>query len=318
MEAIILVGGFGTRLRPLTHTVPKPLLPLANIPMVERMIRNLPEVFDTAILAVNYGLNDMKDYFEGKDVGKKVIIVPEDEPLGTGGAMRNCINHITGTAAVFNGDVVSSIDLNKMLKQHIKTKAKGTLALWEVENPNRFGVVEFKNGKILQFQEKPERGTELSNLINAGTYLLELEILEMIPPNQKISIERDIFPKVAGDGLHGFPFKGHFIDSGTPESYLEANFRSIGNNGTAAHTGASIRGGVMIHKNAKLEHCIIGPNTIIGPNVKLEKCVIRNSVILSDVNGYGSIVEESIIGPNIKFEEDVNRSLISPEGQITF
>jgi mannose-1-phosphate guanylyltransferase len=318
MEAIILVGGFGTRLRPLTHTVPKPLLPLANIPMVERMIRNLPEVFDTAILAVNYGLNDMKDYFEGKDVGKKVIIVPEDEPLGTGGAMRNCINHITGTAAVFNGDVVSSIDLNKMLKQHIKTKAKGTLALWEVENPNRFGVVEFKNGKILQFQEKPERGTELSNLINAGTYLLELEILEMIPPNQKISIERDIFPKVAGDGLHGFPFKGHFIDSGTPESYLEANFRSIGNNGTAAHTGASIRGGVMIHKNAKLEHCIIGPNTIIGPNVKLEKCVIRNSVILSDVNGYGSIVEESIIGPNIKFEEDVNRSLISPKGQITF
>ena len=318
MEAIILVGGFGTRLRPLTHTVPKPLLPLANIPMVERMIRNLPEVFDTAILAVNYGLNDMKDHFEGKDVGKKVIIVPEDEPLGTGGAMRNCINHITGTAAVFNGDVVSSIDLNKMLEQHIKTKAKGTLALWEVEDPNRFGVVEFKNGEILQFQEKPERGTELSNLINAGTYLLELEILEMIPPNQKISIERDIYPKVAGDGLHGFPFKGHFIDSGTPESYLEANFRSIGNNGTAAHTGASIRGEVMIHKNAKLEHCIIGPNTIIGPNVKLEKCVIRNSVILSDVNGYGSIVEESIIGPNIKFEEDVNRSLISPKGQITF
>ena len=318
MEAIILVGGFGTRLRPLTHTVPKPLLPLANIPMVERMIRNLPEVFDTAILAVNYGLNDMKDYFEGKDVGKKVIIVPEDEPLGTGGAMRNCINHITGTAAVFNGDVVSSIDLNKMLKQHIKTKAKGTLALWEVEDPSRFGVVEFKNGEILQFQEKPERGTELSNLINAGTYLLELEILEMIPPNQKISIERDIFPKVAGDGLHGFPFKGYFIDSGTPESYLEANFRSIGNNGTTAHTGASIRGGVMIHKNAKLEHCIIGPNTIIGPNVKLEKCVIRNSVILSNVNGYGSVVEESIIGPNIKFEEDLNRSLISPEGQITF
>jgi mannose-1-phosphate guanylyltransferase len=318
MEAIILVGGFGTRLRPLTHTVPKPLLPLANIPMVERMIRNLPEVFDTAILAVNYGLNDMKDYFEGKDVGKKVIIVPEDEPLGTGGAMRNCINHITGTAAVFNGDVVSSIDLNKMLEQHIKTKAKGTLALWEVEDPSRFGVVEFKNGEILQFQEKPERGTELSILINAGTYLLELEILEMIPPNQKISIERDIYPKVAGDGLHGFPFKGYFIDSGTPESYLEANFRSIGNNGTAAHTGASIRGGVMIHKNAKLKHCIIGPNTIIGPNVKLEKCVIRNSVILSNVNGYGSVVEESIIGPNIKFEEDVNRSLISPEGQITF
>ena len=318
MEAIILVGGFGTRLRPLTHTVPKPLLPLANIPMVERMIRNLPEIFDTAILAVNYGLNDMKDYFEERDVGKKVIIVPEDKPLGTGGAMRNCINHVTGTTAVFNGDVVSSIDLNKMLEQHIKTKAKGTLALWEVEDPSRFGVVELKNGEIMKFQEKPERGTELSNLINAGTYLLELEILEMIPAEQKISIERDIYPKVAGKGLHGFPFEGYFIDSGTPESYLEANFKSIGNNGTASHTGASIRGSVMIHENAKLKHCIIGPSAIIGPDVKLEKCVIRNSVILSEVNGYGSVIENSIIGPKIELKEDVKRSLISPKGKITF
>ena len=255
MEAIILVGGFGTRLRPLTLTVPKPLLPLANIPMVERMIRNLPEIFDTAILAVNYGLNDMRKYFEGRDIGKKVIIVPEEEPLGTGGAMRNCIDYVTGTTAVFNGDVVSSINLNEMLEQHIKTKAKGTLALWKVKDPSRFGVVEFSNGEILQFQEKPEKGSELSNLINAGTYLLELEILEMIPPNQKISIERDIYPKVAGNGLHGFPFEGYFIDSGTPESYLEANFKSIGNNGTASHTGASIRGSVMIHEDAKLEHC---------------------------------------------------------------
>ena len=318
MEAIILVGGLGTRLRPLTHTIPKPLLPLANIPMVERMIRNLPEVFDTAILAVNYGLKDMKKYFEERDVGKKVIIVPEDKPLGTGGAMRNCIDHVTGTTAVFNGDVVSSIDLNNMLEQHTKTKAKGTLALLEVNNPSRFGVVEYKNGEILQFQEKPERGTELSNLINAGTYLLEPEILEMIPPNQKISIERDIYPKVAGKGLHGFPFEGHFIDSGTPESYLEANFKSIGNNGTAAHTGASIRGSVLIHKSAKLEHCIIGPNAIIGPNVNLEKCVIRNSVILSDVKGHGSVIENCIIGPEIKFKEDSKRSLISPKGQITF
>ena len=91
MEAIILVGGLGTRLRPLTLTIPKPLLPLANVPMVERMVRNLPEAFDTAILAINYGLDEMKEYFEGRNLEKKVIIVPEENPLGTGGAMRNCI-----------------------------------------------------------------------------------------------------------------------------------------------------------------------------------------------------------------------------------
>ena len=318
MEAIILVGGLGTRLRPLTYTIPKPLLPLANIPMVERMVRKLPNVFDTAILAVNYGLTEMKEYFEKREIGKKIIIVPEEEPLGTGGAMRNCFDYVTGTTAVFNGDVVSSIDLNKMLEQHIKTKARGTLALWEVENPSRFGVVELKDGQILQFQEKPEKGTELSNLINAGTYLLEPDILEMIPSNQKISIERDIYPKVAGNGLYGFPFEGYFIDSGTPESYLKANFKCIGKDGTAVHKGASIRGPSLIHENAELQDCIIGPNAIIGSDVKMEKCVVRRSVILSYVNSYGKVIEDCIAGPNISIERDMNRTLISPEGEITF
>jgi len=318
MEAIILVGGLGTRLRPLTHTIPKPLLPLANIPMVERMVRKLPNVFDTAILAVNYGLTEMKEYFEKREIGKKIIIVPEEEPLGTGGAMRNCFDYVTGTTAVFNGDVVSSIDLKKMLEQHIKTKARGTLALWEVENPSRFGVVELKDGQILQFQEKPEKGTELSNLINAGTYLLEPDILEMIPSNQKISIERDIYPKVAGNGLYGFPFEGYFIDSGTPESYLKANFKCIGKDGTAVHKGASIRGPSLIHENAELQDCIIGPNAIIGSDVKMEKCVVRRSVILSYVNSYGSVIEDCIVGPNISIERDMNRTLISPKGEITF
>ena len=318
MEAIILVGGFGTRLRPLTYTVPKPLLPLANIPMVERMVKSLPPIFDTAILAVNYGLEEMEKYFENNNTGKKIIIVPEEEPLGTGGAMRNCINHVTGTVAVFNGDVVSSINLEKMLEVHVENKAKGTLALWEVEDPSRFGVVELKDNKIMQFQEKPEKGTELSNLINAGTYLLDKEILEMIPPNQKISIERDIYPKVAGKGLYGFPFEGYFIDSGTPKSYLEANFKSLGNNGTASHLGASIRGNCLIDKSVKLIDCIIGPNAIIGPEVKLEKCVIRNSVILSKVEGYGCIIENSIIGPDIFLKEDKKQTVISPKGEITF
>ena len=318
MEAIILVGGLGTRLRPLTLTIPKPLLPLANVPMVERMVRNLPEIFDTAILAINYGLYEMKKYFEERNLGKKIIIVPEENPLGTGGAMRNCIDHVTGTTAVFNGDVISSVDLNKMLELHIRTGAKGTLALWKVDDPSRFGVVEMREEQILQFQEKPERGTELSNMINAGTYLLEPEVLEMIPPNQKISVERDIYPKIAGDGLYGFPFDGYFIDSGTPESYLEANFESIGNNGTATHSGASIRGPSLIHESAELQDCIIGPNAIIGPAVKMEKCVVRRSVVLSDAKGYGSVVEDCIIGPAITFEKDLNRTLISPQGSVHF
>ena len=147
---------------------------------------------------------------------------------------------------------------------------------------------------------------------------LEPEILKMIPPNQKISIDRDIYPKVAGNGLYGFPFKGYFIDSGTPESYLEANFKCIEKDGTAVHKGASIRGPSLIHENAELQDCIIGPNAIIGPEVKMEKCVVRKSVILSGVNIYGSVIEDCIVGPNISLEKDMNRTLISPEGEITF
>ena len=283
MEAIILVGGLGTRLRPLTKTIPKPLLPIANVPMVERMIRHLPEELDTIILAVNYGLEQMLEHFKKTNVGRKVIIVPEDEPLGTGGAMKNCEKYITGTTAVFNGDVISSIDLEKMIEFHKSRNAKGTLALWEVENPNRFGVVEYVNEEILKFQEKPPEGEELSNLINAGTYLLEPEIIKMIPKNQKVSIERDIYPKIVGNGLYGMPFTGYFIDAGTPQSYLDANFKLIEPNEDDDGI-QKMKGHVQVHESSKVVDSIIGPNVIIGPNAFIEKSVISDSVILSDLS----------------------------------
>ena len=315
MEAIILVGGLGTRLRPLTKTIPKPLLPLGNIPMVERMILNLPKRIDTIILAVNYGVEQMLEYFKQTNVGKKVIIVPENEPLGTGGAMKNCEKYITGTTAVFNGDVVSSLDLEEMIEYHNSKKAKGTLALWEVKNPNRFGVVKLVNGEILEFQEKPPKGEELSNLINAGTYLLEPEIINMIPENKKISIERDIYPKIVGNGLFGMPFEGHFIDAGTPESYLEANFKLLKANNDEENNSID---NVQIHETSEIVDSIIGPNVIVGPDTFIEKSMISNSVILSDSKIYGATISNSIIGPKISLKKDVERTLIAPEGEKVF
>tara|TARA_B100000902_G_scaffold321415_1_gene314332 strand:+ start:4753 stop:5703 length:951 start_codon:yes stop_codon:yes gene_type:complete len=316
MEAIILVGGLGTRLRPLTKTIPKPLLPLGNIPMVERMILNLPERIDTVILAVNYGIEQMLEYFKQTNVGRKVIIVPENEPLGTGGAMKNCEKYITGTTAVFNGDVVTSLDLEEMIEYHYSKKAKGTLALWEVDNPNRFGVVKLVNGEILEFQEKPPKGEELSNLINAGTYLLEPEIINMIPENKKISIERDIYPKIVGNGLFGMPFEGHFIDAGTPESYLEANFKLLKANNDEENN--NIKDNVQIHETSEIVDSIIGPNVIIGPDTFIEKSMISNSVILSDSKIYGATISNSIIGPKISLKKDVESTLIAPEGEKVF
>lgn len=316
MEAIILVGGLGTRLSPLTKTIPKPLLPLVNVPMVERMIRNLPEKIDTVILAVNYGLEQMLEHFKKTNVGRKVIIVPEKEPLGTGGAMKNCEKYITGTTAVFNGDVVTSINLEEMIEYHKSKKAKGTLALWEVENPNRFGVVKLVKGEILEFQEKPPKGEELSNLINAGTYILEPELINIIPANEKVSIERDIYPKIVGNGLYGLPFEGHFIDAGTPESYLEANFKLLDTDTESEDN--ELKDKVHTHETSKVVDSIIGPNVILGPDVFIEKSVISNAVILSDCKIYGSTINNSIIGPNISLNRDVDNTIIAPEGEKIF
>ncbi len=315
MEAIILVGGFGTRLRPLTLTVPKPLLPLANVPMLERLVRELPAAFDTVLLAVNYRADDIALHFGKIDAGRRVIVVPEAEPLGTGGAMRNCRDHVTGTAAVFNGDVVSSLDLTAMLAQHRATGARGTLALWEVADPSRYGVVELRGSEILQFQEKPTPGTELSRLINAGTYLLEPEVLDLIPAGRKVSVEREIFPVVAGDGLYGFPFDGYWVDAGTPESYLEANRLQLDRQATASHRGAEIRGRALIADDARLDGCIVGPDAVIGPGAQLTDCEVRHSVVLGGTTAREALIAEAIVGPDITLAGGCRREVVAPEGR---
>ena len=156
----------------------------------------------------------------------------------------------------------------------------------------------------------------MSNLINAGTYILEPEIISMIPANQKISIERDIYPKIVGNGLYGMPFEGYFIDAGTPQSYLEANFKLLKPN--KKNKNKKIKDNVQIHESSKIIDSIIGPNVIIGPNTIIEKCVISESVILADSNIYGAIIKKSIIGPNISLNQDIENTLVAPEGEKVF
>ena len=318
MEAIILVGGFGIRLRPLTLATPKALLPLANVPMLERLVRSLPKRVTKVALAVHHQAIAIAAHFAAIDCGCKVITVPETEPLGTGGAMRNCREHVTGTALVFNGDIVSSLDIEAMLDQHRATDALGTLALWEVSNPNRYGVAELDGNAIVGFQEKPEAGEERSRLINAGTYLLEPQVLEMIPIGRKVSIEHEIFTKLAGAGLHGFRFTGHWIDAGTPESYLAANAMLLERDATAAHPGASVRGNALIAADAEITSSIVGPDTVIGPGVLLDKCVVRRSVLLTGASATGAVIEDCILGPGVAVEGNRSRMVLAAEGELRF
>ena len=320
MEALILVGGKGTRLHPLTHKIPKPLLPVGNVPMLVRLIQNLPEVFDTVVLAVGYKANLLEDYFRSHPQERKVIIVEEDEPLGTGGGFGNCREHVTGTFAGFNGDVLASLDLSAMLDSHRAHGGIGTLSLWEVEDPSRYGVVTLDpQQRVTSFLEKPEPSqVQPPYLINAGTYLLEPEIFDHIPPGRKVSIEREVYPVVIDKGLHGYPFTGFWVDAGTPESYLTASRAVLEQERTDSHAGTEISPPVLIDPSANLKGCRLGPNVVVGPDTHLWGCQVTESIIMEGAQGLGTRLEGCLVGPGVKVEGEHRRKVFSQQGEASY
>jgi len=307
MEAVILAGGFGTRMRPLTLTRPKPLLPILDQTMIEHIVRWLPDEVDRVILAVNYMADAIREHLADEELGAEVVVVEEEEPLGTGGAFRNALPEVTGDTFIgLNGDIISSLDLTEMMARHRRTGGIGTIALWRVADPSRFGVVEMDpSGRILSFVEKPEPGTAPSNLINAGAYILRSDILDLVEPGVKTSIEREVFPRVLDQGLHGHRFSGFWVDAGTPEAYLEAHRHLLdrmeegGWEGTTIAATAHIRGPSLIGPGTVLgAECHVGPYASIG-----EDCVIGggakvvSSVLLPDARlGRNARIYNCILG----------------------
>lgn len=311
MKALILAGGLGTRLRPLTYDVPKPLVPLLGKPLVQHIIDPLPAEVDTVILAVSYMKDALEEYFRAHDVGRKVVLVNEDHPLGTGGAVKNVSRYIDGTFLAFNGDVVCSIDLQDMLHRHRSQGGIGTMALWQVPDPSAFGVVgRDSRGRVTVFQEKPTREEAISTSINAGVYIFEKEILEHIPDGV-VSLEREVFPKVLGLGLNGYEFRGHWIDCGTRENILQAQrtLLDLGGGRTSPdlirEDDASIRGTNMIQR-AHLRGCRVGPHVYIEDDVLVSKgAEVAESMLLRGalVEPGGKVVN-SIVGPGYVISQD--------------
>ncbi len=227
-QAIILVGGEGTRLRPVTSRVPKPVAPVVERPFVAYILDDLARhgveraIFSTGYLAaaIEAQIGD------GAGYGLHVDYAVETEPLGTAGAIANCADKLDdGSFYVFNGDVLSDIDLTALAAQHAGKGGMGTILLTPVEDPRRYGLVELRDdGSVASFLEKPGEW-EGTALINAGVYVLEHEVLEMIPRGRLFSIERGVFPRLAQAGsLYGYVDRGYWRDIGTPESYLQAHF----------------------------------------------------------------------------------------------
>ena len=291
MEAIILAGGFGTRLRPLTYTRAKSLLPILNKPMITYLMDSLPIDVDKVILAVNYRKNQIERYFKENDFGKDIIVNDEPEPLGTGGAVKFAESHITGRFLVLNSDIICSLDIDNMVKFHKKKNSVITISLWPLENVIEFGVADVKDdGNVVGFVEKPKPEDAPSNLINAGAYLLEPEVLDYIKKGRLISMEKEIFPQIIGDTgrFFGFKFKGYWMDIGRISSYIKIHRFLIKKGRMVNYVGDSPN----IH--GKLENCCIGDNVYIGNNSRLESVIIYNNTKIEE----NVVCQDCVVGEN--------------------
>ena len=316
MEAIILAGGFGTRLRPLTYTRAKSLLPILNKPMIVHLIETLPDEVHKVILAVNYRKDQIEKYFKEHDIGKEVVVNNEPEPLGTGGATKFEEKHITGEFFVLNSDIICSLDLDDMVLFHEKNHAIATISLWPVKNVSEFGVADVKeNGNVVGFVEKPKPKDAPSNFINAGAYCLEPEVLDYIETGQLVSMEKEIFPQIINNTgrFFGYKFEGFWMDIGRISSYLDVHKLLMKKQNIESFQGKNcvvngvlknscLGDNVYVGNKSKLNSVVVYDNATIEDNVVLSNCVIGENCTI----GNFSNLKDVVIGDNESVGEKSN------------
>ena len=329
LQAILLIGGEGTRLRPLTLSRPKPLLPVANRPFLAYQFDLLrAHGVRDVVLATSYQASAFKTVFgDGRRWGVKIRYVHEKTPLGTGGAVKNAERWVQGTTLIFNGDVFNDLDLGAFLSFHRDRKADVSIALTPVEDPTAFGLVETEpDGRVRRFLEKPSPEEVTCNTVNAGTYLFEPMAFGKIPKGAVYSLERGLFPSLLAEGarLFGFNRGGYWMDIGTIEKYLQAHKDLL--NGRIPHQLPGRRKGtVWLEKGARLAKgafvdgaaCLgAGAQAAAGARLKGsvslgagcrvgEDAVIEDSVLLEGVSvGPRARVKGSVIGPGVEIGHD--------------
>jgi NDP-sugar pyrophosphorylase family protein len=319
MKAIILAGGFATRLRPLSCTRPKILFPIGNKPMLqwtfERLARNrIQEV----VMAV---FHQTEFYIKQNHIPQQGLNItyshdPFNKPLGTGGSIKKAEKKISDYEPfiVLNGDIFADVNYLELVRTHKQKKAIATIAVHAVEDPSRYGVVELDpDNRVKRFLEKPPAGTSTSNLINAGAYAFSPELLSYIPEGRKVSIEHEVFPKLVQEGrLYGYPFNGLWMDIGKPQDYVEINQKilDLKENLRELHLKRTINvtfpiaidKKVLIGKGTSLgPYAIIGKNSTIGRNVIIRNTVIFPATSVSDE----CTIEGAIVGEGVTIEENV-------------
>jgi mannose-1-phosphate guanylyltransferase len=298
VRAVVLVGGFGTRLRPLTLSTPKQMLPVAGRPMIERCVEHLAaHGVDEVILSLGYRSDVFTDaYPDDRCAGVRLRYAVEPEPLDTAGGVAFAARAagVDERFVVVNSDVMTAFDLTALLAFHAEHGAEGTVALTPVEDPSHFGVVPTDDeGRVTAFIEKPTREEAPTNLINAGFYVLEPRVLDRIPEGRKVNIERETFPAMVADrALFALADDSYWIDVGTPERYVQANLDHNGGEpwiapdarvaADAVVRRSVVLAGAEIGAGATVEHSVVGPGAIVGAGASLTDSVIGDGIRVDD------------------------------------
>jgi mannose-1-phosphate guanylyltransferase len=302
MQAVILVGGEGTRLRPLTSTVPKPVVPLVDRPMMVYMLQWLRgHGIDDVIMSCGFKATKVRDVLgDGSQLGIRLRFVEEPDPRGTAGALKFAEDLLDGRFLMLNGDVLTDIDLGAQIEQHETTGATGTLALVPVPDPSSYGLVKLRDGgAVAEFLEKPSADTVLdTNLISAGAYVLERAVLDLIAPDRNVSIEREVWPVLVDQGLYGFvDDSAYWIDVGTPERYLQATFDILEGNVRTAVMDKLGDSYLCVDPTAQVDGRAVPP-AIVGAGARIAAGAHVGSlaVLAEDVSiGAGSVVERAVV-----------------------
>jgi len=301
IEAILLVGGQGTRLRPLTISTPKPMLPVAGFPCTEHQIARAREAgISRVVLGTSYRAEVFEDYFDhGQSAGVELVYAVEDQPLGTGGAIRNAANHLTcgpnDPVVIFNGDVLTGLDIAGLVEKWREAEADVALYLTRVEDPRAYGLVPTDEaGRVLEFLEKPTRPEEIvTDQINAGCYVFRRSVIDSIPDGVPVSVERETFPALLNSGatVIGVVDEGYWLDLGTPLAFAQGSADLVLGNAPSPLVVGNV-GDAFVDASAEVSPTAILRNgTYVGPGAKI---------------GDGAVIYESVIFPDVVIGTNVN------------
>ncbi|MCL2769996.1 MAG: NDP-sugar synthase [Solirubrobacterales bacterium] len=328
MQAVILVGGEGTRLRPLTSTVPKPVVPLVDRPLIAYMLEWLASHgIDDVIMSCGFLATSVRNVLgDGSRYGVRLRFCEEPDPRGTAGALKFAEPMLDEHFLMLNGDVLTDIDLTEQIAQHRRTHARATLALVPVDDPTAYGLVHLHDDRSVSgFLEKPSPDQINTNLISAGAYVLERALLELVPPERNVSIEREVWPRLVEHGLYGYPSERYWLDLGTPARYLQGTFdiiegnvrtalrERLGEGWLAIAPDAQVHGraippavlerGVVVERDAHVGSLVVlGQGVRVGSGATVERAVILDGTEI----GPGCVLRDCIVSGGCRIARDTH------------